>query len=64
MNAIKNLAVKEGIVPPPISKLLDFLRKTGRLYEIDEFVAEERDYMGLPKIAAQSNFVKKILEKK
>jgi len=64
MNAIKNLAVKEGIVPPPISKLLDVLRKTGRLYEIDEFVAEERDYMGLPKIAAQSTFVKKILEKK
>lgn len=63
MNAIKNLAVKEGIIPPAINKLIEAFKENGRLYPIDEFTAEERDYMGLPKMAEQSNFVKKILEK-
>ena len=61
MNAIKNLAVKEGIIPPAINKLIEAFKENGRLYPIDEFAAEERDYMGLPKMAEQSTFVKKNL---
>ena len=62
MNAIKNLAVKEGIIPPSIAKLLEAYKETGRLYPIDEFVNEEREMMGLPKLAKEVAFVKKILE--
>jgi heterodisulfide reductase subunit C len=61
MNAIKNLAVKEGFIPPSIEKLLEAYKKIGRLYPIDELVAEEREMLDLPKLAEEVEFVKKIL---
>ena len=64
MNAIKNLAVKEGMILPPLKKLLNIFEEVGRLYPVDEFAAEEREDLGLPKIPEESEFGKKLLEKR
>jgi heterodisulfide reductase subunit C len=60
--AIKNLAVKAGFILPQIKKLLEVFKENGRLYPIDEIVEEEREYMELPKVIREPDFVKKILE--
>jgi heterodisulfide reductase subunit C len=64
MNAIKNIAVKEGFIIQPLKKLLTVFEESGRLYPVDEFIAEERETLGLPKIIEKSEFGKKLLEKK
>jgi heterodisulfide reductase subunit C len=48
MNAIKNLAVKEGFIHPAFVLQVDMIKKSGRLYEIDEFDNNKRCAAGLP----------------
>lgn len=50
MNAIKNLAVKEGFIHPAFVLQVDMIKKSGRLYEIDEFDNNKRIAAGLPAI--------------
>lgn len=62
MNAIKNLAVKEGYIHPAFAQQLHILRQFGRLYEIDEFDNNKRIAFGLPKVEKTKGFTKKIIE--
>jgi heterodisulfide reductase subunit C len=48
MNAIKNLAVKEGFIHPAYLLQVGLIKKAGRLYEIDEFDNNKRTAAGLP----------------
>lgn len=51
LNAIKNLAVKEGHrVPPVYEKMVSSLLKTGRIYDVSDFINEDREFMGLPRL--------------
>ena len=62
MNAIKNLAVKEGHTPPALAQQVGILKQHGRLYEIDDFDNNKRASMGLPKIEKSKGFTKRIIE--
>ena len=48
MNALKNIAVKEGIVHPGIASQAQEILKFGRVYEIDDFANKKREKIGLP----------------
>lgn len=60
MSAIKNLAVKEGHLPPAYKMQLELIRNMGRLYEIDEFDNKKRSKAGLPELESTNEDVKKI----
>lgn len=62
MNAIKNLAVKQGYVPTPFVQQIDILKRFGRLYEIDEFDNKKRAGFGLPKVEKARGFTEKIFK--
>jgi heterodisulfide reductase subunit C len=62
MNAIKNLAVKEGYLPPAYVHQINTLKQFGRLYEIDEFDNNKRIAFGLPKVEKAKGFTKKVIE--
>lgn len=62
MNAIKNIAVKEGCVPQSFVQQIEILKKQGRLYEIDEFDNNKRASLGLPKVSKAKGFTQKIIE--
>ena len=62
INAIKNLAVKEGYIHPAFSQQVGILKQYGRLYEIDEFDNNKRSALGLPKVAKAKGFTAKIIE--
>jgi heterodisulfide reductase subunit C len=61
MNAIKNIAIREGYVPPAMKIQLGLLSVHGRLLEITEFENDKRKESGLPLIEGQTKDVKKIL---
>ncbi len=62
MNAIKNLAVREGYVPPAFTQQIEILQKHGRLYEIDDFDNNKRASVGLPKVDRAKGFTRMIFE--
>ncbi|MEO0156308.1 MAG: 4Fe-4S dicluster domain-containing protein [candidate division WOR-3 bacterium] len=61
MNAIKNIAVKEGYVPKAFAQQIELLKKLGRLYEIDEFDNNKRSALGLPRVSKAKGFTEKIM---
>jgi len=63
MNAIKNIAVREGYLPPAMKIQLDLLSSHGRLLEVTDFENEKRKESGLPLLQGKTEDVKKILEK-
>jgi len=63
MNAIKNIAVREGYLPPVMKTQLDILSSHGRLLEVTDFENEKRKESGLPLLQGKTEDVKKILEK-
>jgi heterodisulfide reductase subunit C len=63
MNAIKNIAVREGYLPPAMKIQLDLLFSFGRLLEITDFENEKRKESNLPPIQSKTEDIKKILEK-
>jgi len=63
MNAIKNIAVKEGFLPPSMRMQLDLLSSFGRLLEVTDFENDKRKELDLPAIHGKTEEVKKILEK-
>ncbi|MCX8116942.1 MAG: 4Fe-4S dicluster domain-containing protein [Desulfobacterota bacterium] len=62
MNAIKNIAVREGHIPPPIKTQLELLSTFGRLLEISDFENEKRREFGLPLVQGRTEEIQKILK--
>ena len=62
MTVLRNMAAKEGLAPPSLMKLVQILAENGRIYEIDDFIEDERDDRELPPVEAEPEFVKKIAE--
>ncbi len=63
MNAIKNIAVREGHIHPSFKAQVDLLKEHGRLIEISEFENKMRSKLGLPPITESAEETKKIFEK-
>jgi heterodisulfide reductase subunit C len=62
MTVLRNMAAKEGLAPPNLMKLVQILAENGRIYEIDDFIEDERDDRELPPVEAEPEFIKKIAE--
>ncbi|MGD2200321.1 MAG: 4Fe-4S dicluster domain-containing protein [Candidatus Bathyarchaeota archaeon] len=62
MTVLRNMAAKEGLAPQNLVKLREVLSAAGRIYEIDDFIQDERDYRELPEVEAEPEFIKKIAE--
>jgi len=63
MNAIKNIAVREGYLPSSMKSQLDLLASFGRLLEVTDFENEKRKESNLPLLQGRTEDVKKILKK-
>ena len=63
MNAIKNIAVREGYVPPSMRIQLDLLCQHGRLLEVSDFENEKRKELELPLLQGKTEDIKTILER-
>ncbi len=63
MNAIRNIAVREGIVPNTFWMQVEKLRQHGRLYEVEEYENERRAEYGLPTIQDDPAEVRRILDR-
>lgn len=61
MNAIRNIAVRQGYVPEAFRLQGELLRDHGRLYEITDFENERRVEQGLPPIQERAADVHHIL---
>ena len=62
MTVLRNMAAKEGLAPTNLMKLVQILAENGRVYEIDDFIEDERDDRELPPVEAEPEFIKKIAE--
>lgn len=62
MNAIKNIAVREGYIHPSFKAQVDLLKEHGRLIEISEFENKMRSKLGLPTISESSEETRKIFK--
>ncbi len=62
MNAVRNIAVREGVIPRSFVQQLDKLRAHGRLYEIEDYENERRGEYGLPAIGEEAEQVRRLLE--
>lgn len=65
MNAIKNVAVKEGYVHPSYIAQYEALDKFSRLYEVGDFENKKREKIGLPPLepSRKEEYVKIINER-
>lgn len=63
MNAIKNIAVREGHIHPSFTAQLEALFAHGRVYEITEFDNKKRVKLGLPQIKESSEDTRKLFRK-
>lgn len=61
MTAIRNIAVREGVVPAAFRQQAELLRDHGRLYEITDFENERRSDLGLPPVRERAEDVQRIL---
>jgi len=62
MTVLKNFAVETGLFPLGVAKLMEVFKTTGRLYPIDDFTADEREELGLPRVQGGEVAVRKLLE--
>jgi heterodisulfide reductase subunit C len=63
MIAVRNIAVREGYIPKPISQIVDFLEKSGRLLEVSDFENIVRLKKGIPELNLTIPDIKKVLKK-
>jgi heterodisulfide reductase subunit C2 len=63
MRALKNIAVREGIVPPGYKMQADSIRKMGKLYEIEDFDNKKRARLGLPQLEKKCEDMEKLFQK-
>jgi heterodisulfide reductase subunit C len=61
MNAIRNMAAREGHIPDAFRLQARILRDHGRLYEITAFENERRTERGLPAVREDARDVRRIL---
>ncbi|UCC65465.1 MAG: 4Fe-4S dicluster domain-containing protein [Anaerolineae bacterium] len=62
MNAVRNIAVREGHVPRTFHLQLEKLRAHGRLYEIEDYENARRAEYDLPPIHEETAEVRQILD--
>lgn len=62
MTALKNIAVKEGIIPPSLEAQLELLKAHGRLYEIGDFENKKRAKQGVPTLQEMKELALKVLD--
>ena len=62
MNAIKNIAVREGHIHPSFTAQIEALRANGALYEIADFDNKKRAKLGLPELHQSAEDTQKIFE--
>ena len=63
MNAIRNIAVREGHVPQTFRMQAEMLRTHGRLYEIGDYENERRAEYGLPPLREEAEEVRRLLDR-
>ncbi len=63
MNALKNIAVKEGYIHPSYIEQMKALITNDALYEISDLENKKREKIGLPKIERFGNVIKNVFEK-
>lgn len=63
MRAIRNLAVKEGIIPDSYIAQMEALSNFGKVYEIEDFDNKKRERMGLPSLEKKNADIEKIIPK-
>ncbi len=63
MTALRNIAVREGYIPEGVKLQIENLKKFGRLYEVDDFIARKREKANLPQVEREIADIKKILER-
>jgi len=61
MRALKNLAVREGLIPPAFQMQMDALRKFGKIYEIEDFDNKKRERLGLSPLEKKNSDVEKLI---
>jgi heterodisulfide reductase subunit C len=62
MGALKNIAVRDGMVPAMFSGQVASLKAHGRVYEVGELENEKRAKLGLPAITEMPDEIRKIIE--
>lgn len=62
MNALKNLAVKNGYIHPAFTAQIDLIQGHGRLYEADDFTNKKRVKAGLPELTESPEPIKSIFK--
>ena len=62
MGALKNIAVRNSMVPAMFSGQVASLKAHGRVYEVGELENEKRAKLGLPQITEMPDEIRKILE--
>jgi heterodisulfide reductase subunit C len=62
MGALKNIAVRNKIVPAMFSGQVASLKAHGRVYEVSELENEKRAKIGLPQITEMPDEIRRIIE--
>ena len=62
MTLLKNMAVKEGCLPPGIRAQRDLVKGQGRIYPLDDFDNKKRSKIGLPVLPTTCEVVKELFE--
>ncbi len=62
MTTLRNIALKEGVIPSSLEAQLDLLYQHGRLYEIGEFENKKRLKQSLPALEEKRELTARVLE--
>lgn len=62
MRALKNIAVRDGILPSGYRMQLQALRANGKLYEIEDFDNKKRARLGLPELEKKNSDPQTLLD--
>ena len=62
MVRLKNMAVERGNAPAGVRTQMDIIKKTGRIYPLDDFDNKKRAKAGLPELPTSCEAVKKLFE--
>lgn len=61
MRALRNYAVKQGIIPAGYKAQMDALNRMGKVYEIEDFDNKKRERIGLPALEKSSKDIEKLV---
>jgi len=64
MDVLRRIAIKHNHIPSSVKALAKSLVGHGRIYEIDDFVEEERQDLGLPVLSSTDKKFLEVLAKK